>query len=139
MGMDFSFGFPVGAMRLLFGASSWAEMAATLKELVATHGTARAVAEAMNRRLEFAGQGPFRTNETRNAFRFHVDSGIPYYRTVENFCLRRLVADISAAGQQSAILSSQASRRWDTCLRLGKRANAISACGHLRSTRRESI
>lgn len=85
IGMDFSFGFPVGTMRQVFQASSWIEMAAIIRKLVDTQGTARAVAEAINARPEYAGQGPFRTNATRNAFRFHLDSGIPYYRTVENY------------------------------------------------------
>jgi hypothetical protein len=85
VGMDFSFGFPVGTMQRIFRASSWVEMTRVLSDLNVSHGTARAVAEAINARPEFFGHGPFRTNETRNAFRFNLDSGIPYYRTVENY------------------------------------------------------
>ena len=74
IGMDFSFGFPVGTMRLVFQASSWIEMAAIIGKLVNTQGLARGVAEAINARPEYAGEGPFRTNATRNAFRIHVDT-----------------------------------------------------------------
>ena len=85
VGMDFSFGFPVGALSKVFGVTEWRDLAVLLKHMLAAEGTAFAVAQQINAKPQFNGHGPFRLNETRNDFRFYLANEVPYYRLVENF------------------------------------------------------
>lgn len=85
VGMDFCFGLPAGAGKLLFGAEDWKEACLGMTNLMAEHGTARVAALAVNARPEFGGHGPYRFDENRNDFRFYLDRGIRYYREVETF------------------------------------------------------
>lgn len=85
IGLDFAFGFPMGAMKSVFGASEWRELPDRMRALLTDYGTAKSVAVAINADARFRGNGPFRTNEDRTNSRFYLDSGIPYYRLVEQF------------------------------------------------------
>jgi hypothetical protein len=85
VGMDFCFGLPAGAGKLLFGKEGWQESSFGMRALTEEHGTARAVAQAVNARPEFGGHGPYRFDENRNDFRFYLDHGVRYYREVETF------------------------------------------------------
>jgi hypothetical protein len=46
-------------------------------------GTARAVAQSINKQERFAGHGPFRFNSDRSDFRFYLDHEIAYFRLTE--------------------------------------------------------
>jgi len=83
IGLDFAFGYPQGAMRAVFGASSWRELADRLRRLFDAHELARDVVRAINGEPKFRGNGPFRSNEDRTNPRFYLDNGVPYYRLVE--------------------------------------------------------
>ena len=67
----------------MFGCTGWRATIQALAELYARHGTARAVAEVVNREPRFAGHGPYRFNEGRTDYRFYLRHGVAYYRLVE--------------------------------------------------------
>jgi precorrin-8X/cobalt-precorrin-8 methylmutase len=83
VGLDFAFGYPEGAMSVVFEAAQWAELPRRMGRLLDAHGTAQAVAAHINGSTRFAGHGPFRTNANRCDFRFYLDHGISYLRHVE--------------------------------------------------------
>lgn len=85
VGMDFCFGLPAGAGKLIFGAEDWHATCAGMASLMDEHETARAAALSINARPEFGGHGPYRFDENRNDFRFYLDHGVRYYREVETF------------------------------------------------------
>lgn len=60
VGMDFSFGFPIGAMSKVFGVAEWRDLAVSLKHMLAAESTAFAVAQQINAKPQFKGHGPFR-------------------------------------------------------------------------------
>lgn len=85
IGLDFAFGYPFGAMKAVFGASTWREMTDRLRHSLLKFGSASAVAAAINDDPRFRGHGPFRFNANRTDFRFYLDTRIAYYRLVESY------------------------------------------------------
>jgi hypothetical protein len=85
VGLDFAFGFPVGSMREVFSVGHWLELPGRIADLLDEHGRAAEVARSINSAPRFAGNGPFRTNETRSDHRFYLDRGVPYFRLVETY------------------------------------------------------
>jgi hypothetical protein len=85
IGFDFAFGFPAGAMRTVFDAGDWRELAERMRGLLDAHGQAVSVAMALNKKPAFRGHGPFRMGRDRTNFRFYVENGVPYYRVVETY------------------------------------------------------
>lgn len=88
VGLDFAFGFPVGAHKLMYGTSCWNDFALSVSGDLSCDGRqssgtpARDLAYKINEKFE--GAGPFRDNETRSDFRFYVEHGVPYFRMTEN-------------------------------------------------------
>jgi hypothetical protein len=58
-------------------------MIRSIGQLYRTHETARASAQAINAKAKFNGHGPYRFDESRSDFRFHLDHGVGYYRLTE--------------------------------------------------------
>ena len=81
--LDFGLGLPWGSDQGAFGCAGWQAMIQALAEFYARYGTARAMAQAVNRDPRFAGHGPYRFNENRTDFRFYLRHDVAYYRLVE--------------------------------------------------------
>jgi hypothetical protein len=82
IGLDFGFGYPRGASRILFGSEAWKCVREQMATLMAQHDTARAVALEINR--PYGKNGPFRDKDRSN-FHFYLSNGVPYLRLVEQF------------------------------------------------------
>lgn len=80
---DFGFGLPYGADQALFEVSGWHRLVERLAALYAAHGTARAVAMAINAWPRFDGHGPYRMDDTRADFQFYLRHQVGYYRLVD--------------------------------------------------------
>lgn len=81
--MDFGFGLPWRSDRAIFEVDSWRKMIRCIGALYQEHGTARAVAQAVNKYERFNTHGPYRFNESRSDYRFYVDHHVAYFRLVE--------------------------------------------------------
>jgi hypothetical protein len=81
--LDFGFGLPWGADRVVFGCTGWRGMIKALTELYTRYETARAVGKIVNAEPRFEGHGPYRFDESRTDFRFYLNHDVAYYRLVE--------------------------------------------------------
>ncbi len=79
--MDFGFGYPWGADRVVFGCRGWREMLGAVAEIYQEQERAESTAKEINSRIE--GSGPYRFGHDRSDFRFYLDKGVAYYRMVE--------------------------------------------------------
>ena len=83
IGLDFGFGYPRGAAKVVFNADSWQSLYEQMAKLMELHVKARKVAIEINER--FGENGPFRDNADRSNFQFYLSKGISYFRLVERF------------------------------------------------------
>jgi hypothetical protein len=83
VGLDFGFGYPRGAAKIVFNVDTWHCLFEQMATLMERYGTARCVATEINKR--FGGNGPFRDNSDRANFQFYLANGISYLRLVERF------------------------------------------------------
>jgi len=81
--LDFGLGLPWGADQGVFRRDGWRATIQALADLYGRYGTARAVAEVVNRDPRFAGHGPYRFDENRTDFRFYLQHGVAYFRLIE--------------------------------------------------------
>lgn len=81
--MDFSFGYPWGSDKAVFGVTGWRRMLEQLSKVYEEHGQARSAAKSINNRSRFKGHGPYRFNQNRTDRHFYLAHGVAYYRLVE--------------------------------------------------------
>ena len=79
--VDAGFAYPSGAARAMVSATDWRALVKEIAALYRTHGTARAVATAINAR--FPDGAPFRFNEARADARWYARHHVAYYRQAE--------------------------------------------------------
>ncbi len=100
VGLDFGFGYPLGAAKTVFGAKSWLELPFVIRELLSKHLTAKSAIISLNEK--FNGHEPFRTAHA-NRTTFYARNRISRFRISELFAPGSLSVWDDVKGAQVAL------------------------------------